>query len=147
MHLSLCFVASDSNVKHSLGDGAYEKRVSECARAAKTLQMKWPEIQKLRDATLPQLMAMEEAMDEEAFYRARHVIMENDRTQQSENTLEHTIARRKPCSSQAFLLSIMLTRSLAACACLQGCAVSCSRRVFSFGSADDVQSRESEERL
>jgi galactokinase len=85
-HLFCCLscVCSDSNVKHGLGDGQYELRVKQCAAAVKTLQIKWPNIQKLRDASLQQLMAMESAMDEEAFYRARHVITENDRTQQSD---------------------------------------------------------------
>ena len=36
------------------------------------------------DATLDQLDAVESMMDEEAFYRARHVITENQRTMQSE---------------------------------------------------------------
>lgn len=80
---SVSLLITNSNVKHGLGDGEYAVRVQQCNAAVATLQMKWPEIKKLRDVTIHQLMAMESAMDEDAFYRARHVIMENDRTQQA----------------------------------------------------------------
>lgn len=82
-HLASSFLP-DSNVQHGLGDGQYEIRVRQCASAVKTLQLKYPEMKSLRDATLAQLQQVESAMDEVAFFRARHVVMENDRVQQSD---------------------------------------------------------------
>jgi len=67
-------------VPHGLGDGQYEKRVKECGAAVAALQIKFPEVKKLRDATLAQLNSVESLMDEISFFRARHVITENDRT-------------------------------------------------------------------
>ena len=46
------------------------------------------------DATLDQLDALESMMDEEAFYRARHVITENQRTMQSAHSTSTVTKRR-----------------------------------------------------
>lgn len=79
---------------HSLGDGQYEIRVRQCAAAVATLQLKYPQIKNLRDATLSQLQQVEAAMDETAFFRARHVVMENDRVQQSVQRIETALVKR-----------------------------------------------------
>lgn len=71
----------DSNVKHDLGSGEYAKRRAECEAAVKVLQRKYPAIKALRDATLEQVQSVESEMDEIVFYRARHVVTEDDRTQ------------------------------------------------------------------
>jgi galactokinase len=41
----------DSNVPHGLGDGQYEIRVKECAEAVAALQIKFPNIKKLRSVS------------------------------------------------------------------------------------------------
>jgi galactokinase len=46
------------------------------------------------DATLDQLNAVESMMDETAFYRARHVITENDRTVQAAVALSQNAYKR-----------------------------------------------------
>lgn len=76
----LPLLALDSNVPHGLGDGQYEIRVKQCAAAIAVLQLKFPTVKQLRDVSLEQLMSVEQMMDEESFFRARHVITENDRT-------------------------------------------------------------------
>lgn len=60
---NVALLITNSNVKHGLGDGQYEIRVKQCNQAVETLQMKWPNIKKLRDATLPQLMMMVSCCD------------------------------------------------------------------------------------
>jgi galactokinase len=65
----------NSNVTHTLADGAYAERRAQCAEAARVLG-----VPLLRGATLPALAAAREAMDPVAYRRARHVIMENART-------------------------------------------------------------------
>jgi galactokinase len=77
----------NSHVPHGLGDGQYEVRVKQCAEAVGVLRLRWPSITKLRDASIEQLNAVEAMMDETAFYRARHVITENERTQQAAQLL------------------------------------------------------------
>jgi len=77
---SVALLVVNSNLPHGLGDGQYEKRVKECAEAVSVLQMRWPEVRKLRDASLQQLGAFQNAMDDIPYIRARHVITENDRT-------------------------------------------------------------------
>lgn len=132
-------VVTDSNVPHGLGDGQYELRVKQCAAAVAVLQLKWPNIRKLRseplehsqrrqaaaggcapgcfshplcmcapfvcvrccacsDATLDQLDAVESMMDEEAFYRARHVITENQRTMQSDAQQQQHATTHQRCA-------------------------------------------------
>jgi galactokinase len=66
---------TSSQVRHALDDGAYARRASECAQAARIL-----EVATLRDASRERLTACEGTMDPALFRRARHVITENDRT-------------------------------------------------------------------
>ena len=68
----LAIVAANSMVKHELGDSAYRTRVAECAAAARALG-----VASLRDATIPQLTALEGVL----LKRARHVITENARVE------------------------------------------------------------------
>lgn len=65
----------NTQVRHTLADGEYARRRSECESAARTLG-----VPALRDATLDVLEKARSAMDPTAFRRARHVITENERT-------------------------------------------------------------------
>lgn len=71
-HLEVVII--NSNVKHALVGGEYNERREQCENAAKILGVK-----ALRDATLEQLEANKDKMDELSFKRARHVISENNR--------------------------------------------------------------------
>jgi len=84
---NVSLLITNSNVKHGHDGGEYAARVRECNEAVKCLQIKWPDIKQLRDASFDQLSAVESLMSEDAFYRARHVIMENDRTKQAIDAL------------------------------------------------------------
>lgn len=78
----VAFVVVNSNVTHSLGDGAYEQRVIECAQAAEAIRgvPGGEGVKELRDADLALVQAAEKAMGSEVVYkRAVHVVTENAR--------------------------------------------------------------------
>ena len=64
-----------SRVRRGLVDSAYNERRQQCEAAARHLG-----VSHLRDATLAQLAAAREGLDDTVFRRARHVITENART-------------------------------------------------------------------
>lgn len=65
----------NSNVKHSLVDGAYNKLREQCEEASRILGKK-----ALRDATLEELDASDIEKGCDVYKRAHHVISENERT-------------------------------------------------------------------
>lgn len=65
----------NSNVKHTLVDGAYNTRREQCEEAARIMGKK-----ALRDATLKELDASDIEKGSDVYKRAHHVISENDRT-------------------------------------------------------------------
>ena len=73
---------TSSQVRHALDDGAYARRTSECAEAARVLQ-----VVTLRDASYEQLTGAAATMDPVLVRRARHVITENDRTVEAARAL------------------------------------------------------------
>lgn len=68
----------NSNVKHELSGGEYARRRRECQNAADAMG-----IASLRDASISDLEQAKHKMNGVAFRRARHVILENDRTLQA----------------------------------------------------------------
>lgn len=82
-------VVANSNVKHDIGGGEYPVRVRQCKTATEALQKVNPKITSLRDATLEDVMAAKDQMDDEtSFMRARHVVTENVRTLKAKEALE-----------------------------------------------------------
>ncbi|QQE10504.1 galactokinase [Planctomycetota bacterium] len=73
----------NSNKAHELSGGEYAERRSQCEEAAKILGVK-----ALRDATLDQLKAAKDQMDDVTFKRAHHIITENDRTVKAADALD-----------------------------------------------------------
>jgi galactokinase len=73
----------NTNVRHKLADGAYATRRSQCESAAKTLK-----VPALRDATMKDLTAAKPKMEPVVFRRARHVITENERTQEAARAMQ-----------------------------------------------------------
>ncbi len=70
----LALVVLDTETPRALTDSAYNERRSQCERAASIMNVK-----ALRDASLEQLEAKKDAMDETTYRRAKHVISENAR--------------------------------------------------------------------
>jgi len=70
-------------VKHELASGEYNRRRAECEEGMRALSMVLPEIRALRDVTLAQLENHGSLLDPKVYSRCRHVITENDRTQEA----------------------------------------------------------------
>lgn len=68
-----------SQVKHELTGSEYPDRVRQCKEATATIKESYPEVELLRDATMPMLEAVVADMDEVVYRRAKHVIAENYR--------------------------------------------------------------------
>lgn len=78
----------DTRVRRSLSGGEYARRVQDCARAVRLLQKAGKPVRSLRDATVDDLRLMEQAGDDVAYRRARHVILENARVLAFADALE-----------------------------------------------------------
>ncbi len=77
------FYILDSSVHHSLGDGAYNARRSQCESALKKLDKKT-----FRALTLDYLTEHKDKLDEIEFKRAKHVLTENQRVLTCQKALE-----------------------------------------------------------
>lgn len=80
---SASILIANSNVRHSLGDGAYARRRAECEGAARVLG-----VATLRDATPQTVEDAREALGPVFHRRARHVVTENARTLEAARALE-----------------------------------------------------------
>jgi galactokinase len=77
-----------SGVKHSLVDSEYNKRRQECETGVAILSQKHPNIRALRDATLAELNALKNELNQTIYRRCRHVITENQRVLKSIESLK-----------------------------------------------------------
>ena len=73
----------DTRVSHDHATGGYAARRASCERAAQLM-----EVSSLRDLTPADLPRMQEVLDDETFRRARHIITENDRVEETVRRLE-----------------------------------------------------------
>ena len=88
------FVICNSNVTHSIGGGEYPKRVAQCTTATELLvKLHGDRISTLRDATLDDVemvnkqQGSNDVMDDLIYRRAKHVVTENERTQNAKVAL------------------------------------------------------------
>lgn len=81
-------LVTNSNVKHELTGSEYPDRVRQCTEAVDVLRKTFPEVKALRDATLEMLNQVKDQMHDVAFRRARHVIGENRRTEDTAIALQ-----------------------------------------------------------
>lgn len=77
----------NSNVSHTLATSAYNTRRSECEEAVSILQNEYPEIERLRDVSLEQIIEHENKLSDPVFRRCRHVISENQRVKEATQAL------------------------------------------------------------
>lgn len=68
-----------TNVSHSLASSEYNRRRSECEEGVAMIRKKHPEVQHLRDVSLPMLTGFQGNMPETLYTRCRHVVSENQR--------------------------------------------------------------------
>jgi galactokinase len=79
---SVSLLIANSNVRHSLGDGAYAARMSSCVEAARVLG-----VAELGQATPAMVAAAEAPLGPLLYRRARHVVTENARTRAAADAL------------------------------------------------------------
>ncbi|KAG2460771.1 galactokinase [Polypterus senegalus] len=79
----LIILVTNSNVRHTLSGSEYPTRRKQCEQAALALNKP-----SLREASIEDLEAARDKLDEETFRRARHVIGEIDRTSQAAEELK-----------------------------------------------------------
>lgn len=77
-------LVADSGVKHALATSEYARRQAECAQGMD----RFPALQSARDLEPEVLNGARNLMGEIPFRRLRHVVMENQRTQQAVEALE-----------------------------------------------------------
>ncbi len=82
------FLLINSMVSHDLSDGAYAKRVEECATALAVIRGQYPDVDHLSAVTAEQLRAVRQGLDPIAAKRAAYVIAENERVRRAINALE-----------------------------------------------------------
>lgn len=78
----------NTNVSHALASSEYNTRRSECEQGVALLKKDFPEILKLRDINLDQLLTKKEALPEIIFRRCRHVVSENERVLRATKALQ-----------------------------------------------------------
>jgi galactokinase len=76
-------VICNTMVKHELASSEYNRRRAECEEGVRALRMVLPEIRALRDVTLPQLENHGSLLNPKVYSRCRHVVTENNRTQEA----------------------------------------------------------------
>lgn len=76
-------VLCNSGVKHNLGDTEYNKRRAECEEGIGILQMAYPQVNSLRDATIPMLRSQADKLPEIVYNRCRYIIEEISRVEQA----------------------------------------------------------------
>jgi galactokinase len=80
-------VVCNTMVKHQHAGGEYNRRREECEEGVRILAQWFPEIRALRDISSEQLLEHARDIPEKTFKRCRHVVEENERTQQGAGRL------------------------------------------------------------
>jgi galactokinase len=80
-------VLCNTNVKHSLSEGGYNRRHAESEQAVAIIRESLPGTQSLRDVSLPQLEQLRAKLPDVLYRRCRHVVTENLRVQETVRAL------------------------------------------------------------
>jgi len=83
----MAILVTDTQVKHSLGDGEYRKRSEDCEKALDILG-----VDSLRDADLSLVESGRDRLGDQLFRRARHAVTEMERVRQFTRALESSDA-------------------------------------------------------
>jgi galactokinase len=81
--IALC----NTNVKHAIAESGYNTRRAECEQAVALIRESIPNVQALRDVTLPQLQQLRAKLPDVLYRRSRHIVTENLRVQQTVQAL------------------------------------------------------------
>ncbi|MGA6120516.1 galactokinase [Sphingobacterium anhuiense] len=92
----------NTNVKHALGDTAYNKRVEQCKQAIDWVKEKYPEVVNMRDVSVSMLDEMVKDKDAEVYTKTRFVVEESERVHEA---CEHLKAGNLKALGQNLLAS------------------------------------------
>ena len=81
-------VICNTMVKHELASGEYNRRRAECEEGVRALRVVLPQIRALRDVTIAQLENHCSLLNPTVYSRCRHVVTENERTQEAIRALD-----------------------------------------------------------
>ncbi|WP_447766416.1 galactokinase [Sphingobacterium faecium] len=73
----------NTNVKHALGDTAYNKRVEQCKKAIDWIKEKYPDVVNMRDVSVAMLDEMVKNKDAEVYTKTRFVVEESERVHEA----------------------------------------------------------------
>ncbi|RYU93792.1 galactokinase [Emticicia agri] len=76
-------ILCNSGVKHNLGDTEYNKRRAECEEGISILQGAFPQIDTLRDVTIPMLRSQADKLPQIVYNRCRYVVEEIHRVEEA----------------------------------------------------------------
>lgn len=85
---NVSIIIADTSVRHKLTGGEYNKRRAACEEAVRLLKQDLPDIQSLRDVSVPEFNRFANTLPQEVYKRARHVVEEIKRSNQAESLLE-----------------------------------------------------------
>ncbi len=74
-------ILCNSGVKHNLGDSEYNKRRAECEEGISILQGAFPQIDSLRDVTIPMLRSQADKLPQIVYNRCKYVVEEINRVE------------------------------------------------------------------
>ena len=81
-------VIADTTVRRKLTSGEYNKRRAACEEAVHLLKKDLPNVRSLRDVSVEEFNRFADKLPEEVSKRARHVVVEIERSNQAEELLE-----------------------------------------------------------
>jgi len=72
-------VLCNTGVKHNLGDSEYNQRRAECEEGIRRLQSAFPQVDSLRDVTIPMLRSQADKLSPVVYNRCKYVVEEIER--------------------------------------------------------------------
>ena len=81
-------VLCDTMVKHSLASSEYNTRRMECEQGVSILRRKYPQVNSLRDATLPMIENCKNDLPGKVYLRCTYIVQENNRVLEASKDLE-----------------------------------------------------------
>jgi galactokinase len=82
-------ILCNTGVKHNLGDSEYNQRRTECEEGIRILQFAFPQVDSLRDATIPMLRSQADKLPPIVFQRCKYVVEEIERVDVACKALEN----------------------------------------------------------
>ncbi|GGD71264.1 galactokinase [Emticicia aquatilis] len=82
-------VLCNTGVKHNLGDSEYNQRRAECEEGIRILQKPFPQVDSLRDVTIPMLRSQADKLSPVVYSRCKYVVEEIERVDVACEALEN----------------------------------------------------------